>query len=453
MKFRKYKKVSRMATWLLPGLQIKRWFLLTVLGTVLVGIGIAIIFDLHPINQSIEVVRTVAKSSTPKVSGALVILSGILIYLLGWKKANTSIVDAIDPSEKSHILEHLYNRRRLNRGPKIVAIGGGTGLSTILKGLKHITNNLTAIVTVGDDGGSSGRLREEMGVLPPGDIRNCIAALANEEDLVTRLFQYRFNTGSGLEGHSFGNLFLSALCAITGDMVTAVKESSKVLAIRGKVLPSTLDDMRLIAELEDGRVIMGESQIPKAKGKIVKMRTEPAVLRALDDAVNAINDANLIIFGPGSLYTSVIPNLLIPAITEAVIKSKAKKIYICNIMTQPGETDNYSVSDHAKAILDHSSYKNVINTVFVNDSLPKNLTLKYKSVNSLPVKLDIEKIKELGLNIVIRRLIEKNKDGYVRHSPERIAKTVLQWYKKNNKDEEDFDIEEELEEELELAQV
>jgi len=453
VKFKKYKKVSRMATWLLPGLQVKRWFFLTILGTILIGLGIAIIFDLHPINQSIEVVRTVAKSSTPTLSGALVILSGILFYLLGWKKANTSIVDAIDPSEKTHILEHLYNRRRLNKGPKIVAIGGGTGLSTILKGLKHITNNLTAIVTVGDDGGSSGRLREEMGVLPPGDIRNCIAALANEEDLVTRLFQYRFNTGSGLEGHSFVNLFLSALCAITGDMVTAVKESSKVLAIRGKVLPSTLDDMRLVAELEDGRIISGESQIPKAHGKIVKIRTEPAVLRALDDAVSAINNANLIIFGPGSLYTSVIPNLLIPAIADAISKSKAKKIYICNIMTQPGETDDYTVSEHVKAILDHSSNKNIINTVFVNDSLPKNLTLKYKSVNSLPVKLDIEKVKELGLNVVIRRLIEKNKDGLVRHSPERIAKIILQWYKKANQNEEDFDDDEEYEEELELAKV
>lgn len=167
-------------------------------------------------------------------------------------------------------METLYRRRKLNKGPKIVAIGGGTGLSTLLKGIKHITNNITAVVTVGDDGGSSGRLREEMGVLPPGDIRNCIAALADEEDLVTELFQYRFKTGSGLEGHSFGNLFLSALCAITGDMVKAVKESSKVLAIRGKVLPSTLDDMRLVAELEDGRIIMGESQIPEAKGRIKK---------------------------------------------------------------------------------------------------------------------------------------------------------------------------------------
>ena len=176
----------------------------------------------------------------------------------------------------------------LDKGPKIVAIGGGTGLSTILKGLKHITNNLTAIVTVGDDGGSSGRLRKEFGVLPPGDIRNCIAALASEEDLVTKLFQYRFKVGNGLEGHSFGNLFLSALCNITGDMMSAVIESSKVLAIRGKVLPATLDDMRLVAQMEDGRVIYGESQIPEAKGKIHRLYCEPSRPRALPAALKAI---------------------------------------------------------------------------------------------------------------------------------------------------------------------
>lgn len=432
MKIQKYKNVSRMATWLLPGLQIKRWFFLTFLGTFFVVLGGAITLDLHPVNQSIEIVRTVAQSSPSHLTGSLVFIIGIMFFFLGWKKTNSSIMDAIDPGDRAHLLETLYRRRKLNRGPKIVAIGGGTGLSTILKGLKHITNNITAVVTVGDDGGSSGRLREEMGVLPPGDIRNCIAALADEEDLVTSLFQYRFKTGSGLEGHSFGNLFLSALCAITGDMVTAVKESSKVLAIRGQVLPATLDDMRLVAELDDGRVILGESSIPEAAGKIRRLRTEPAGLRGLDDAVHSIDNADLIILGPGSLYTSIIPNILIDDISEAIFKSKAKKIYICNIMTQPGETDEYSASDHVKAILDHSKYKNIIDAVFVNDSLPKNLALKYKAVNSVPVKLDIENLKKLGVKVIIKRLIEKNKEGLVRHSPKRLARIIYHWYKNSN---------------------
>ncbi|OGI17380.1 MAG: hypothetical protein A2287_06825 [Candidatus Melainabacteria bacterium RIFOXYA12_FULL_32_12] len=432
VKVPKYKKVSRMATWLLPGLQIKRWFFLTFLGTFCLALGGAIVLDLHPINQSIEMVRTVAQKSPSSLTGSIVVFLGFIFFLLGWKKANSSIMDAIDPGDRAHLLETLYRRRKLNRGPKIVAIGGGTGLSTILKGLKHITNNITAVVTVGDDGGSSGRLREEMGVLPPGDIRNCIAALADEEDLVTELFQYRFKSGNGLEGHSFGNLFLSALCAITGDMVTAVKESSKVLAIRGQVLPATLDDMRLVAELEDGRVIMGESHIPEAGGKIKRLRTEPANLQPLEDAVHAIETADIIILGPGSLYTSIIPNLLIDGITETISNSRAKKIYICNIMTQPGETDDFSAADHVRTILDHSRYKNIIDAVFVNDSLPKNLALKYKAVNSVPVKLDIENLKKLGVKVVIKRLIEKNKEGLVRHSPRRLARAVYHWYKNSH---------------------
>ncbi|EKE04281.1 MAG: hypothetical protein ACD_20C00089G0001 [uncultured bacterium] len=432
MKVPKYRKVSRMATWLLPGLQIKRWFLLTFLGTFCIALGGAIVLELHPVNQSIELVRTLAQKSPSSITGSMVVGLGVIFFFLGWKKANSSIMDAIDPGDRAHLLETLYRRRKLNRGPKIVAIGGGTGLSTILKGLKHITNNITAVVTVGDDGGSSGRLREEMGVLPPGDIRNCIAALADEEDLVTELFQYRFKAGNGLEGHSFGNLFLSALCAITGDMVTAVKESSKVLAIRGQVLPATLDDMRLVAEMEDGRVIMGESHIPEAGGKIKKLRTEPANLHPLEDAVLAIEAADIIILGPGSLYTSIIPNLLIEDITEAISNSKAKKICICNIMTQPGETDDFSAADHVQAILEHANYKNIIDAVFVNDSLPKNLALKYKAANSIPVKLDIENLKKLGVKVVIKRLIEKNKDGLVRHSPRRLARAVYHWYKNSH---------------------
>ncbi|MEI8388835.1 MAG: gluconeogenesis factor YvcK family protein [bacterium] len=417
--------------WFLPGLEIKRWLFLMFSGTVFLIIGIAILLDLHPIHQFMEFIKTIAIQLPTNYTGGFAILIGLMIYILGWKRVNNTIINAIDPS--AHLLQNLYLKRKLNRGPKIVTIGGGTGLNTILKGLKHITGNLTAVVTVGDDGGSSGRLREEMGVLPPGDIRNCIAALANEENLVTELFQYRFVNGHGLEGHSFGNLFLTALCAITGDMVSAVKESSKVLAIRGRVLPSTLDDMKLYAELEDGRIVYGESNIPDAGGKIKRLGATPENLKALDDVIYAIEEADIIIMGPGSLYTSVIPNLLISEITEAVSRSTAKKIYICNIMTQPGETDGYSVYDHVKAILDHSKHENIIDTVLINDTLPENLANKYKVANSFPVQYDLDKVKDLGLKVLIRRLTEENKEGYVRHSAQRITKIIYSWYKGSDK--------------------
>ncbi|MDD3149431.1 MAG: YvcK family protein [Candidatus Gastranaerophilales bacterium] len=435
----KYKSVSELATWLIPGLQIKRWFFLLFLGTLCVILGTAIILNLHPVQLSMKFLITIAQITPSSLTGSFVIGFGLLLFYVGWKRSNSSLLDAFGPRDREHLLEILYRRRKLNRGPKIVAIGGGTGLSTLLRGIKHITNNVTAIVTVGDDGGSSGRLRQELGVLPPGDIRNCIAALASEEDLVTKLFQYRFKTGQGLEGHSFGNLFLSALCAITGDMESAVKESSKVLAIRGKVLPATLDDMRLVAELDDGRIIFGESNIPEACGKIKKLKTEPTNLRALEDAVDAINEADLIILGPGSLYTSVIPNLLVNGIVEAIESSSAKKVYICNIMTQPGETDNLSVSDHVKAILIHAKHKNIIDTVFVNDTLPKNLAKKYELAGSYPVKLDIDEVNSFGIHVIAKTLIENNKDGFVRHSPSRLARHIYRWYRKNEFKEDDFE--------------
>jgi uncharacterized cofD-like protein len=426
-----HRKKTDFLAWFLPGLEIKRWMFLMFSGTAFLLLGAAILLDLHPVHQLLEFIKLIADNFPPHYTGGFVIFLGLMFYMLGWKRVNSTIIGAIDP--QAHLLENLYIKRKLNKGPKIIAIGGGTGLNTILKGLKHITGNLTAIVTVGDDGGSSGRLREEMGVLPPGDIRNCIAALANEENLVTELFQYRFKTGHGLEGHSFGNLFLTALCAITGDMFSAVKESSKVLSIIGRVLPSTLDDMKLYAELEDGRIIYGESNIPEAGGRIKRLGATPENLKALDDAVFAIEDADIIIMGPGSLYTSVIPNLLIPEITEAISKSNAKKVYICNIMTQPGETDDYSVYDHVKAILDHSRHQNVLDTVLVNDYLPKNLAERYQGANSFPVKNDAEKVKSLGLNVLIRRLTEENNDGYVRHSAKRITKIIYSLHKRTAK--------------------
>lgn len=421
------------AGWLLPGLQVKRWFAMIFIGSLLILLGTMIVFNMRPVFFTMEFIRHIAENAPSGIVGLAVAALGAGVFFKGWQKTNLSILGLDGEREKGSILESLYRRRKLNRGPKIVAVGGGTGLSMLLKGIKRITNNITAIVTVGDDGGSSGRLREEMGILPPGDIRNCIAALADDEDLVTKLFQYRFKTGEGLEGHSFGNLFLTALVAITGDMVSAVRESSNVLSIRGRVLPSTLDDMKLVAEMEDGRIINGESNIPEAKGKVKRLFTNPENCRPLPEVIEAIKDADLIILGPGSLYTSVIPNLLIKEISQEIAASNAKKIYVCNIMTQPGETDDYSVASHVNTIISHAGSNKIMEAVLVNDSLPDNLAEKYKLAGSFPVKLDTENIKATGVKIVSKKLIQDSKEGLVRHSSNRVARAIYHWYRKEGK--------------------
>ncbi len=434
-KFRNSMRMPKDAGWLIPGLQVKRWFILIFAGAVMMAFGLLILCDIKPVFYTMEFVRKVASKISTEWIAFTIVMFGAAMFFKGWQKTNLSILDLNNGREKETILEALYRRRKLNRGPKIVAIGGGTGLSMLLKGIKHITNNITAVVTVGDDGGSSGRLREDMGILPPGDIRNCIAALADDEDLITKLFQYRFKSGEGLEGHSFGNLFLTALCSITGDMVRAVKESSNVLSIRGRVLPSTLDDMKLVAEMEDGRIIHGESNIPEAHGKIKRLFTDPVQCKPLEDVLAAIKDADLIIMGPGSLYTSVIPNLLIEEISKEVAQSNAKKIYVCNIMTQPGETDNYSVSDHLTALMKHANSRNILDAVLVNDFIPSNLADKYKLAGSYPVKVDVENIKKLGIKIFPKKLIEDSREGLVRHSSNRVARAIYYWYKKEHKSE------------------
>ena len=433
--FRKNVKMPEDVKWLIPGLQVKRWFALIFLGAVLMTLGVLILFDIKPVFYTMEFIRKIAMNVSTEWIAFAIVMFGAGMFFKGWQKTNLSMLDGAD---KQSLLENLYRRRKLNRGPKIVAVGGGTGLSMLLRGIKNITNNVTAVVTVGDDGGSSGRLREEMGVLPPGDIRNCIAALADDEDLVTKLFQYRFRNGEGLEGHSFGNLFLTALCSITGDMVRAVKESSNVLSIRGRVLPSTLDDMKLVAEMEDGRIIHGESNIPEAHGKIKRLFTDPQNCHALADVISAIREAELIILGPGSLYTSVIPNLLIQEISHEIAKSNSKKIYVCNIMTQPGETDGYSVCDHVNAIMKHAGSKKVIDAVLVNDFMPSNLAKKYEMAGSYPVKLDLDNLKKLGVKLVTRKLIEDSKEGLVRHSSNRVARAIYYWFRKEHKNEKGF---------------
>ncbi|MBI3083688.1 MAG: YvcK family protein [Candidatus Omnitrophica bacterium] len=312
----------------------------------------------------------------------------------------------------------------MGKGPKLVVIGGGTGLSTLLSGLKHYTTNITAIVTMADDGGSSGRLRQEFDMLPPGDIRNCLVALADTEPLMQRLFQYRFAEGSALQGHNFGNLFITAMTKITGDFERAVQASSKVLAIRGRVVPSTNMKVHLAAELDDGSVTLGETKISQVDVPIRRIYLEPAGCQPTAEALEAVREAHAVILGPGSLYTSIIPNLLVEHMVDAIVQSKALKIYVCNVMTQSRETNGYRASDHVRALVAHAN-PGVIQLCLVNtETVPHALLEKYRQEGAFPVEPDIERIRELGYQVVAENIIST--ENYVRHDPDRVAKLVIQ---------------------------
>ncbi|GAB4324571.1 MAG: YvcK family protein [Geminocystis sp.] len=399
----------------------------------MIALGLAIWSNLTPVFRIFEFIFNTLDQITnyipSHISGPLVLFLGLFLLLWGQTRTLGSITEVLKPDKDEELIDVLWHYRRLNKGTKIVAIGGGTGLSTLLRGLKEYSANITAIVTVADDGGSSGRLRREMGILPPGDIRNCMAALADEEKLLTELFQYRFTAGEGLNGHSFGNLFLTAMTNITGDLEGAIAKSSKVLAIQGKVLPATLEDVTLWARLEDGRVIYGESNIPDAGGKIVELGCNPTNPPATPAVVKAIQQAEYIILGPGSLYTSIIPNLLVPEIREAILNSSAPKIYVCNIMTQKGETDGYTVSDHIKAI-DKVCGKKIFDAVLVQGRQPSPEALrKYAEKHCHPVYLDREEVEKLGRRIVKANVMSENRDSaYVRHDPQLLGKVLFRWY-------------------------
>ena len=419
--------------WLAPGLFVKRWLLLSAVGVVLTSLGLAIWVRLTPIfylmqlaGNSLEWLATIMPRN---ISGPFVILLGVFFVFLGQTRSLEAITEVLKPDNDDELIDLLITHRRLKRGPKVVAIGGGTGLSTLLRGLKNYSSNITAIVTVADDGGSSGRLRKDFGVLPPGDIRNCLAALADQEKLLTELFQYRFVNGNGLTGHSFGNLFLTAMTDITGDLEQAIAASSEVLAVRGKVLPATLMDVSLWAELADGRRIEGESNITAANGKIVKIGCHPENPPALPAVVQAIREADYIIIGPGSLYTSVIPNLLVPEIREAIAARNVPSIYVCNIMTQPGETDGYGVSDHIRAI-DLACGQKLFDAVLVHKRVPSAQTLiHYAQEQSHPVFLDREDIAALDRRVVLANIMDEDMNkGLVRHNHLHLARTLMRWY-------------------------
>lgn len=307
--------------------------------------------------------------------------------------------------------------------PSAVVIGGGTGLSVMLRGLKEKPLDITAVVTVADDGGSSGILRSEMQIPPPGDIRNVLMALADVEPMLSRLLEHRFTSGNSLAGHSMGNLILAAMKDITGDFATGVRELSKVLAVRGRVLPAAHQAIVLKAQMEDGTIIEGESRIPKANGRIHRVWIEPADVAPLEEAVEALQAADAIIIGPGSLYTSIMPNLLVPDIARTLEQSKAVKIFVCNVMTQPGETDGYKVSDHLQAIQDHIGY-NLFDYVVVNDGdIPRDVQERYAEKGASVVEVDRETVAAMGSQIVSGGLVKFN--TYLRHDTVKLSDHIF----------------------------
>ena len=414
------------AKWLYPGMRVKRWLFLAIFGALLSGLGVIISTQegiLGFLESKILQASIWSFGSFAYWAGLLAIALGIIIMLMGISKSMNSIMDAIFPQRDFGFAEVVFQQRHLQRGPRLVVIGGGTGLSVLLKGLKKYTSNITAIVTVTDDGGSSGRLRGELGILPPGDIRNCMVALAEPEDLLDELFQYRFPDGKTLDGHNMGNLLLAAMTNITGSFDRAIKAMSKVLAIRGQVLPSTLENITLKAETVDGQMVTGESTITACAQAIKRVALEPADCKPLPEALQAIREAELIVLGPGSLYTSVLPNLLIKEIAVELKTTKAAKVYVCNIMTQPGETEGYGAADHVQAILDHVG-PGVLDYVLVNvEEVPKRLEQKYLEQGARPVRSERKRLEKMGLKVVPEKLIYES--DLVRHHPDKLSRAII----------------------------
>ena len=409
--------------WFLPGLGVKRWLAVAVFGAVLFVNGVSRWLTDEGAHVGVnEIVDWAVGDFFPPADLSYVFIGiGLILVSLGiWRWLN-SIVMAVKPYGNDSMIDALLDTR-LKRGYKIVTVGGGTGLSTMLRGLKKYTSNLSAVVTVSDDGGSSGRLQKELGVLPPGDIRNCLVALADDEALVTDLFKYRFTEGDGLTGHSFGNLFLAAMTGITGNFDEAIKVSSRVLNIKGRVLPATLAVARLCAKLTNGTVIEGESSISEATAPIDSVYLDPPGAQPLEEVINAIREADAIVLGPGSLYTSILPNLLVERIAHEIEAANGVKIYVCNVMTQPGETDNYTAARHVEALMGNAGAR-VCDVVIVNDELPRRLLDVYAEERQLPVVVDKLKLDRLGVQTVRASVISETQT--VRHDPEKLAAVVI----------------------------
>ncbi len=412
------KMFTKVMYWLRPGVGIKRWCVLLGLGVLLLAIAIAMVIlrYYYPVLNDSNIYL---RGDFIWTRAVLLLVGGIIVIVYAFMKVSKEIIEPFAPTGRS-VASVVAERRRKSRGPRIVVIGGGTGMSTMLRGLKEYTSNITAIVTMADDGGSSGKLRRDLGVLPPGDLRNCIVALADDEALLTQLFKYRFGDGDSIKGHSFGNLFITAMSEVTGSFERALAVSGQVLAIGGRVLPSTLEDVKLIADIRQqvGNTVhrvVGESAIPQEIGVIERVHLEPENVPAHPHALSAILSAELIVLGPGSLYTSVIPNLLVVDIASAIENSRGLKVYVSNLATQMGETDRFSLSMHTEVInqyVDESFRLVLSNNRYVGKLLPKMAWVK--------VDTDIS----LGWDIVARDLVDETSPW--RHDPDKLARALVE---------------------------
>lgn len=417
--------------WLYPGIGFKRWLFCFAIGVMMASFGFALVFNYKYLDAfEEEIFRTVYtlwgsyNYMATTVVGVVIVILGAALMLVAIRFVIRSLIMVLLPDKSERLVDLIYEKRRLANGPAITVIGGGHGLSVLLRGIKTATSNVTAVVTVADDGGSSGRLREDLGIIPPGDLRNCLVALADTEPLMEKLFQHRFEGKGSLAGHSFGNLFIAAMTEVTGDVEQALKESSKVLAVKGRVLPASREHVRLDAIMEDGSIVEGESQIPEAGKKIKRVRLFPQKVHPVESALEALRAADVIILGPGSLYTSVMPNILVEGVPEILKKSKAIKIYICNVMTQPGETDDYTVSMHVKAIIDHGG-KGIVDYVLVNSrAISDDMKKYYEERGAFPVKIDEDAVNALGVGLIKADII--NESDVIRHDPDKLAKSIMQ---------------------------
>ncbi len=411
--------------WLYPGMGVKRWLVLLLIGITCLSLSAAyVLVNIYREQPLPYIFYYITLQFIPRLGRAALFGGlGLAVVTIAMIQLSKSLLAPfLRPGQD--VAEAVYRHRQLSRGPKVVAIGGGHGLSTLLRGLKEYTANITAIVTVADDGGSSGRLRRQLGVLPPGDFRNCIAALADDESLTTQLFQYRFTKGHDLNGHSFGNLFIAAMAEVTGSFERAILESSRVLAVRGRILPSTLDDVTLCADLrgeEEAAMsyVEGESQIPEAGLPIERVFLRPERVRAYPEALRAILEADLIVAGPGSLFTSILPNLLVEDIVKAIRASRALKVYICNVATQPGETDGFSVGDHVEALERHVG-RGLFPYVVANNNFSVEIPPGWKS--------ELVPLDDSGgdYQVITADLIDIKKPW--RHDPHKLAKVLMEFY-------------------------
>ena len=413
--------------WLYLGMHIKRWLLLLLIGVAVMGLGFGYFLRQAYGTYTFPAwVYYATLQFIPRyVRGGLFLMASMGIIGFAIWKLNQSLLSAfIKPGRDESIVDIIYNHRYLRRGPKIVVVGGGTGLSTLLRGLKEYTGNITAIVSIADDGGSSGRLQRELGVLPPGDIRKNIAALADAEPLMSRLFEYRFSEGEGLEGHAFGNLFIAAMTEVAGSFDEAVRETSRVLAVRGQILPATLSALTLCARTSDGTIVRGESAITE-RGHVKEIFLDPPEIKANPDAIRAILQADLIICGPGSLMTSVLPNLLVEGIRRAIEVSPALKVYVCNVATQHGETDAFNVSQHYDALREHLKGTSPFDFVLANSNTEAVLPEEW---HSEPVRVDRMTLE--GARVVKADVIAE--ENRYRHDSKKLADALIRLYYERN---------------------